>query len=366
MYNYGATLQAYALQTWLEANGHDVEIVDFRLPEHHRYELFHPHPGGRAYRVVKAFPPLRLLITPWKNRNMLKTWGRKAAFDKFDKSHLHLTTVTYHSSDALRKSQIDADMLIAGSDQIWNTDMGNGLTPAYFLDFGPEKARRISYAASFGVRVDDDAKKKFVSTMLRRFNSISVRERSGLDILSSLGFSGVQVCDPVFLLSAEEWRHNLTLGEEQGDYIFVYDFLHDDERIATLAKQLSGKTGLPLVSVNDYSFLPYADRQVNNAGPVEFLRLLAGARYVIASSFHATAFSIIFHKSFATFPLLTQRNSSRMTDLLDSINLSSRFQPASIDALLAPVDWQGVDMALKNITDFSKEFLKREMSCVCR
>ena len=51
---------------------------------------------------------------------MLKTWGRKKAFDRFDKTYLHLTKETYRSYESLRDCNIDADVLIAGSDQIWN------------------------------------------------------------------------------------------------------------------------------------------------------------------------------------------------------------------------------------------------------
>ena len=151
VYNYGATLQAFALQDYLESLGHNVEIIDFRLPTHTRYELFTPYPKGRAYELVCKFPLLRYIITPYRNRRMLKTWGRKRNFDRFDKEYLHLSSHTYKSLDKLQQDTFDADLFIAGSDQIWNTDMENGSNGAYFLDFGSEKTKRISYAASFGI-----------------------------------------------------------------------------------------------------------------------------------------------------------------------------------------------------------------------
>ena len=73
VYNYGATLQAYALQSYLESLGHKVGIIDYRLPTHIRYELFKPYPNGRYYKITKKLPMLNYLITPIKNRSMFKT-----------------------------------------------------------------------------------------------------------------------------------------------------------------------------------------------------------------------------------------------------------------------------------------------------
>lgn len=339
VYNYGATLQAFALQDYLESLGHNVEIIDFRLPTHTRYELFTPYPKGRAYELVCKFPLLRYIITPYRNRRMLKTWGRKRNFDRFDKEYLHLSSHTYKSLDKLQQDTFDADLFIAGSDQIWNTDMENGSNGAYFLDFGPEKTKRISYAASFGIsEIKDNDKKLFIKQQLRKFDKISVREKAGLNILHDLGYEGCQVVDPVFLLSKDAWIKKLNLQIKENDYIFLYDFMHDDERLIQLSKELAQKEHLKICSVNDISHAPYADIQIDNAGPKEFLQLLLNAKYVISNSFHATAFSIIFDKKFATFPLLTQRNPSRMIDLLSANNMMERFIPSSVEAICENVN----------------------------
>ena len=122
VYNYGATLQAYALQTYLESQGHNVEIIDYRLPTHIRYELFMPYPKGRMYELIKKIPILKYIVCPYRNIKMLQTWGRKKAFDDFDKRFLHLSSVTYRNINEIRKNPPNADVYIAGSDQIWNTD----------------------------------------------------------------------------------------------------------------------------------------------------------------------------------------------------------------------------------------------------
>ena len=362
VYNYGATLQAYALQTYLESQGHNVEIIDYRLPTHMRYELFTPYPRGRTYELIKQIPILKYIITPYKNRKMLKTWGRKKAFDDFDKYFLHLSSKTYRNIDEIRNNPPDADIYIAGSDQIWNTDALNGKDLGYYLDFGSKRVKRISYAASFGISKIKEGLEDFVVTELRNFDRISVREKTGLNILNKLGLDGTLVVDPVFLLNKEQWIFSLNLKEKEGNYILLYDFLHDDEAIRNFALTLSEQKGLKIVSVNDISEAPYADVQINNAGPIEFLQYLLNATYVISNSFHATAFSLIFQKEFVTFPLISQHNSSRMQNLLEEVKLGNRLNPQNINIFTQYIDWEDVTNILSDIVLKSKDFLNEQLN----
>ena len=360
VYNYGATLQAYALQTYLESQGHNVEIIDYRLPTHIRYELFMPYPKGRMYELIKKIPILKYIVCPYRNIKMLQTWGRKKAFDDFDKRFLHLSSVTYRNINEIRKNPPNADVYIAGSDQIWNTDALNGKDLGYYLDFGNKNIRRISYAASFGISKIKVGLEDFVARELRKFNKISVREKTGLDILKRLGLNGTLVVDPVFLLSKEQWLCNLNLKEKEGNYILLYDFLHDDVAIRNFALALSKKKKLKIVSVNDISEAPYADIQINNAGPIEFLQYLLNATYVVSNSFHATAFSLIFQKEFATFSLISQHNSTRMEDLLQCVGLEYRLNPVNIQ-IFRTVDWEKVSTTLLNLIVGSKNFLNTQI-----
>ena len=359
VYNYGATLQAYALQEYLESIGHDVEIIDYRLPSQTRYQLFTPYPEGKTYEIIKKFPWLRYILCPYRNRKMLCTWGRKKSFDKFDAEHLKITSVTYHNIDEIRKNPPAADIYIAGSDQIWNTDSANGIDFGYYLDFGNKKIRRISYAASFGVNNIKNDLKNFVTNELRKFDKISVRETTGLKILNELGLNGTLVVDPVFLLSKEQWITSFNLKSNKVEkYILLYDFLHDDKNLKNFAKSLSRQTGLRLLSVNDISKASYADIQINNAGPTDFLQYILNAEYIISNSFHATAFSIIFRKEFVTFSLISQNNSSRMSDLLEDLKLTERLCPQRINVLNNLVNWDKVENCLSQKIIHSKKFLE--------
>lgn len=357
VYNYGATLQAFALQNYLERLGHDVEIIDYRLLSHTRYELFKLNALSKTYRLTSAFPFVRYFIAPYKNRKMLKTWGRKKAFDLFDKQFLNISKQTYRKYAEIVASPPNADLFIAGSDQIWNPNLPNGTDRGYYLDFGDETARRVAYAASFGVNELTPSEANFIKQQLKKFQYISVREESGLSILKNLGIKATKCLDPVFLLRKEEWIKQLNLHEGKDNYIMLYDFAHDDQRMQKFVLSLAKREGLDIVSVNDYSHATYANRQINDAGPKEFLQWLMNARYVIANSFHATAFSLIFHKPFVSFPLSRQKNSSRMTDMLANVGLSKHFAPIENTWDIGAINWNNVDEKLGKDIENSKMFL---------
>lgn len=361
VYNYGASLQAYALQQYLESLGHDVEIIDFQPWFHQdRYNKNYIDHKRKLYKFFHFFPSILNILHSIKDRHqideMKKMWGRKIAFDNFTHEYLHLTR-RYNTSQELQDDPPTADVYVAGSDQIWNTESRNGKEPGYYLDFGD--AKKISYAASFAVSKIQEELKSFVKGELSNFQHISVREKTGLSILEDLGIKGgVQVMDPVFLLDKEEWSilsskakdYNLAVNK----YILVYDFLCDN-RIASLVKILKEKSGFISVSINDFQNLPYVDKNIDDAGPLEFISLIKNASMVVCSSFHATAFSLIFNKPFYVFPLNSQKNSSRMEDLLHMINHHERFLPQQE---LEDMNYDNINTILAKEIERSKKVLQ--------
>ncbi len=354
VYNYGASLQAYALQHYLESLGNDVEIIDF-MPWFlkRRYNLWEAK-DGKFGSLCKVFPPIRLLA-PIRNRLRYKTWGRKAKFDTFTKKYLRLTS-RYSTSIELQANPPSADIYIAGSDQIWNPELPNGREPAYYLDFG--SAKKISYAASFGVSSIEEQYQPFVKQELCNFDHITVRERTAISILQKFGINNAnQVVDPVFLLNAEQWMElgskAIDYGLPKDKYILIYDFF-GDERIAEFTAKLKRKTGYEIVSLNDYNPRSYVDRNINDAGPLEFISLMANAAFVVSSSFHGSVFSLIFHKQFYVYSLKGSGSSSRMKDLMASLDIIERYNATEQkDA----IDYNVVDEKLINLIGKSKNIL---------
>lgn len=366
VYNYGASLQAYALQHYLESLGHDVEIIDFNPWFHRaRYNPFwiHPNAYGISAKIIKMLPVMKYIVTPLQayRKGMFKTWGRKKAFDKFEKQYYNLTNYKYLSSDDLKRNPPIANIYVAGSDQIWNTYYENGKEPAYYLDFGDKKTKRISYAASLATSSIKDGYESFVKDELNKFNAISVREITGAQVLNQLGFENISVVlDPVFLLDGKDWEKLSMKGKNYGlvpnTYVLVYDFLGNDDNMIAFIKNYAKIRNLRIVSINDFSSRKYAHININNAGPLEFLSLIKNSACVVASSFHATAFSILLRKEFYTFQLKGDNNASRMKDLLFSIGLSERFNPQR--NILQTIDWKCVYSKLLNLKNISKQFLE--------
>ena len=162
--NHGARLQCYALVHWLQKQGHEVEVIDYRPACSLDAKLLY-WPGISIKRWAKLF-----LYYPSRKRNI----ERRKYFDEFSHKFLPLTNHVYYTIDELRKNPPSADLYIAGSDQIWNTTFSNGTDPAYYLDFGPDEIRRESFAASFATEQLKPGTESFVKENLKRFDKRAV------------------------------------------------------------------------------------------------------------------------------------------------------------------------------------------------
>lgn len=332
VYNLGASLQAYAMQRYLEEEGHDVEIIDYK-PD---YLSGHFRLWG-VYNPIFNKPIIKQLYLLAKLPGRIKTLKRKKVFDEFTQKYLKLTK-RYHSNEELKNDCPKADAYIAGSDQIWNTLFPNGKDPAFYLDFVPQGKKRISYAASFATKEVADDLKPFVKKMLSNLDSVSIREKSSLPLLASLGRpDGVAVCDPVFLLEKSEWEKIMSPDLEfDEDYVLIYDF-ENNPIIKDIALRLKKEKGYKIYNVGPFK-MSYADKNFVNAGPLEFLSLIANSSFVISNSFHATAFSIIFHKNFCVVNRKEGIN-ERMQSLLEDYNLSNSLVDDYNNHLLSDIDY---------------------------
>jgi len=339
VYNYGASLQAYALQNFLEKQGHEVEIIDY-LPDYKekRYNWFSIPKKSRFYRYSKV-PVVNTLLGLMCHRHTFRYWKRGRNFDDFKRLYLHCTATSYANIEDLKRNRPEADLYIAGSDQIWNTTAKyiNGRDPSYYLDFVGDKRKCISYAASFATEDIEPEWRDFVRGMLGNFRDISVRESTGVAIAQSLGHEATAVLDPVFLLDRKDWN-KLCRKVHSGKYLIVYDFLRNDPRVKQISEQIAKERGLKIYALNDGGNTPWADHNICNAGPIEFVEWIRSASFVVSTSFHATAFSVIFEREFITMPLIGHSNSSRMKDFLTQINLSCRFDGDNLS--LQKIDYE--------------------------
>lgn len=362
-YNYGASLQAYALQAFLQREGYEHKIIDYK-PEYlsRKYKFTSLRTDEPGYKIYCYLGPLKSILALYVHRKQLKNYYRKRAFDDFTKNYLCLTQ-EFHSSDEIATANLDADVFIAGSDQIWNTDMENGRDPSFYMSFECDKLKKITYAASYGISTVREEYRDFVIEQMKNIRWISVRESTGVKIARSMGFNAVQVMDPVFLLTEKEWRKLIIPKKPEEKYILLYYLGEENSLIKELTIKIAHEKGLKIYALNDGRSYSFADKNINDAGPLDFLYYISNAAFVFSTSFHATAFSLIFHRQFFVCPLVGQRNSSRMIDLLSMFNITERYLCSS-EYPFDDIDYGRVSLLLeKNISESKRIFLQELSNC---
>lgn len=354
VYNYGASLQAYALMHYLESNGHEVEIIDYKpdyLSRHYRLRVANPIYNKpivkQLYLLAKLFPYLRSL-------------KRKKLFDEFRNKYLKLTSIRYQSNEELKKNPPIADLYLAGSDQIWNTLFPNGKDPAFYLDFVPQRKTRASYAASMATNKVISGWENFVLEKVMNLDQIAVREKTAVSVLNNIGVVKEisVVCDPVFLLSSNEWEKFINTSSPliKVPYILVYDF-DKSNNIKEIAQYIAKKQHVRIVPIGLTAFGYWADYS-NSIGPIEFLNLIYHARCIISNSFHATAFSIIFQKDFYVVRR-TESLNTRMEDLLRMLSLSERLVSSCESLDLLKIDYVSVQSCIQTYCNTGKDYLNK-------
>jgi hypothetical protein len=317
VYNYGASLQAYALQNYLIQQGHDVEIINYQ-PEYltRKYNYMWVNPESKMSKYLCT----RIIYRILKFLQRQTTLKRKKQFDVFNHQILKVTRKKYLTYEELKNNPPNADLYIVGSDQIWNTFYETGRDSAFYLEF-VQKGEKASYAASFSYLDIDSNNLRRIQKSLEKFKAVSVREYHGLKILEKINISGTWVLDPVFLLSTKDWKKLMTNFCKTEKYLLIYDF-EKNELLKDFAIEYAKQKNLKIYSINDTYPLPYADRNFNNAGPKEFLSLIYNCDAFISNSFHGTAFSIIFNKPVFVFNRHRHKVNSRMESIMTLFELN--------------------------------------------
>lgn len=311
--NYGAVLQAYALQQFLLSIGLECRIIDFVSESLKDYTGLYPKRNGWKSII--------------KNLLMLRYHQHRAArdtkFEKFINECLVLTDEHFTSEEELREMQDQVDVYVVGSDQVWNTTKAETGT-TYFLGFADENSKRIAYAVSLGGAEAGDLEP--YRNLIKNFDFISCRERKGAGILSELTGRDVKaVLDPTLLVENEIWeRMAAPLSPLYHNYIFYYSLDGFDKRknnveeLQELSRRLDKKVIVLTPEWPRNEFINIID-----AGPLDFLNLIRNADIVCTNSFHGTAFSLAFKKNFYVLDRYDGRD-DRKTDLLQILHLEDR------------------------------------------
>jgi len=327
--NFGATLQAAALQKALEGENQEVEIIDLRPPLLlQSYAISFPR--KTTGRSLLKYLLNRLFLGRVTERRALR-------FEAFRKSEMIRSAQVYRDPAELRRAPPAYDLFLAGSDQIWNPVIirENALGFTYLFDFLPHEAPRVSYASSVVQPIPPEWTDHY-RVLLSRFRFLSVRERSSRDILAGVVDRPIDVSlDPVFLLEPSQWRAMAQAPRRKPNrgFILVYDLVQN-ATVQAAADRLSCRTRTPIVSFSPK--LPWGTRyrswwgSFGFEGPREFLWFVSQAEAVVTSSFHGLAFALLLDKPFIAVAHPTR--GSRMADLCGEVKMTSALLSANAPA----------------------------------
>ena len=315
-HNYGAFLQAYALQTCLKSLNYNVKIIDYQNNNIDTKKPINFYKKNNIKWTIKS------IIDYVKHNKLLNDKYKK--FNYLIENNFDLTKKVKDDEDILNVIE-DNDILITGSDQVWNPIITKGVDDIYTLNINKEKIKKISYAPSFGSIDEIDNYKRQLIKNISKINKISVREKSAQDFLCNELKSRVDVVlDPTLLLTYVEWNDIIVkqnYSEPKEKYILAYDVAPDSEYVK-IVNDLSNQSNLKVIHFDLKNI--YKNEYMNkySADPFEFINLIKNAEYIVTTSFHATVFSIIFNKKFWVIP--HKKTGKRVTDLLLLMKLSNR------------------------------------------
>lgn len=334
--NYGAVLQTFALQNVLKGMGHDVIIINYK--------------PVRQDNGILSFIRKRHFLRPL---NYIYSLRKEKNIERFRMENLNLSS-RYRSKHEVDLNLNQLDVVICGSDQIWNPSFlrsGEGkITTTYFLDFSTE-IKKISYAASFGCTTYPTKFKHVISTLLGKFSCISVREQTGKNIIDEMGYSSWVVPDPTLLLTANDYNDTIKCDKRVSAAPFAFIYMLRGEKCTNHTKYL--KSMLQIIESKHED----VEQWVSN---------IKNAKYVITNSFHCMVFCLLYHIPFSI--VLKQIDLIGMNDrfytILSMCQLTERITTDKGDAALAInslIDWSVVDNVLADYRNSGLHFLIKSL-----
>lgn len=352
--NYGSSLQTLATQSFFENMGFNVEIIDY-YPERYTSRGLLKRLKNKSEKLQKNV----ILLTGAKVIMCFSYLKKKIVFDNYLKKYIKLSKHTYRTENDLKGYPLDSNAFCTGSDQVWNSHWNEGIDRPLYLSFVPSEKYKFSFASSIGNEMLDEKEAQYVLKLLSDYEHITVRESEGIDILDRIGLRVEQMLDPTLLFSMKYWDHYVTGKYSNKKYIVTYN-LHHDKKVDALAQAVSKKYGLKVYNIS-YNIHDIVRKGILKWCPSveDYLDLIKNAQYVITDSFHATAFSLIFHTKF--YAIYPEHASSRIRSILKLTKLDNRasYQIPDVEKVVAEVDFQEVDLILEKERARAIEYMKQ-------
>lgn len=351
--NYGAILQAYGLVSYLNSQGYDAKIIDYKPKGMaNTYSFFH----------LQSLTPKRILVFFYVNLMRLLEFPKKCKKRKMFWNYIEKTLPM--TEKVIEEQDLPSlDAIFVGSDQIWSTCFTGGLDKFYYGQFNRKGAKLISYAGSAA----EDMENSFYSTnnalLLESFDAISVREDELQEYLQDKipKKEIVKVLDPTLMAGAEFFENMINgVRPYNKPYILIYQVIRkQDSLIQEYAKQKAKELNCDIIEIKDSKmYVNKGNRYVENGmvDPTLFVALYKYASHIITTSFHGTAFSLMFNRPFDVVSVSPEVD-SRAKDLLHQVGLDARMilLPSKVTNL--DIDWAMVNDMIIDIQRPSRAFI---------
>lgn len=348
--NYGAVLQAFALQRKIESLGYISEIIDYKcIAITNRYQIIPIYKSKNLKQMIKG-----ILM----NSNKKKI---KSDITSFNNTYQKVSDNSYNK-ETINECEDKYDMIISGSDQVWNLDLsGNDTT--YMLDFIKDNRKKGTYAVSFGYKEVPTKYYEQTKKNIINFNKILVREQQGKKIIEEmLNKSTNVVLDPTLLFNKNEWLNLLNIQKKVSneDYILLY-IIAPNKNIIKFAKKLAKQKDCKIIYINDSYKKIAGMKNIGHCTPKEFLEYIYNAKYVVTTSFHGVAFSINFEKEFF-YALSTEKDNfnSRIENLIQIVDIKNRNINTQCD-INKKINYDIISRKLNLERNESEKILKQEL-----
>ena len=349
--NYGSLLQSIATQTILERLGHRCEIIDYIRDDECGLKAIITDMNNKRDRLGGAIKRMAYVMMRYPEER----WAEV----KFDVMRQHYLKLTRRCSMHKDLAQLDADLFMTGSDQVWGPTLNGHYDEAYFLSFVKKKPK-VAYAASFGRTEFTSQTIEEYKHLLSKYHAIAVRENSAVYLLKQMGVecSG-QVLDPTLLLTGDESAKYIK-HEVKGKYVLVYQ-LHNNPALSDYVVRFARDVNLPLYRVSPtfhqfrrggkFVYLPDLD---------DFLSYIRNCTYMVTDSFHGTAFALNFNRQFIEI-LPNNKTGSRNQSILQLTGLQDRIVTNYDDFSIAEkvIDYARVNAVLAEERRKSMGILKK-------
>lgn len=335
--NFGTDLQAYAMLNLFQEHS-DCEIIDYVCPK-----------LENSHKVLPGISIKNIIRVPWRIYVNL-------THRRFRKKHFRISGKKNYSNN-IDLSMYDA--VVVGSDQIWNLRI-TGYDLNFYLKGCPSNVKKYSYAASLGTAELTEWNNKYnLNAMLDDFETVSVREESGVHALDRIGIKAQVDLDPLLCVEDSLWRSLEKQNQRKKPYMLIY-LVEQNVKAMKKAIEYAKTKNWDVVRICEFAKPVSGVKTRSFANVHDFLTLVDNAEMILTNSYHGASMAVSLNTDFCTVPLSNGSDNTRTRCLLERVCLSqcelTDLEESSYFDI--SIDWHAVNDKLNTLRKASRKYIE--------